>query len=351
MLLDGEAIHRLPTKQVARTLGLLPQNPVAPEGVTVADLVGRGRHPHHGAFRRWTSADDEAVAEALALTDTLGLADRVVDELSGGQRQRVWIAMALAQGTDLLLLDEPTTYLDVAHQVEMLDLLAELNARRGTTIVMVLHDLNLSARYADHLVALHTGRIVAEGTPREVVTEEVVRTVFGLDNRVIDDPVSHTPLVVPVGRQPRPQPVHPASHATRRTDDRDRHSTPCPCCSPRSRWSRSSGSRPTFVRVELGGPDLADFGVDGPRYDQRIKLVFPDPETGGITSIDGRRRVLVRRPGSSARRPSAATCAPTRSATSAAPGPTTTFVVDIVLHLEGDLVGPGSLWAARAAVG
>ncbi len=200
VLLDGEVIHRQPTKQVARVLGLLPQNPVAPEGVTVVDLVGRGRHPHHGAFRRWTSADDEAVAEALTLTDTLGLADRVVDELSGGQRQRVWIAMALAQGTDLLLLDEPTTYLDVAHQVEMLDLLAELNARRGTTIVMVLHDLNLSARYADHLVALRGGTVVAEGTPREVVTEEVVREVFGLDNRVIDDPVSHTPLVVPVGR-------------------------------------------------------------------------------------------------------------------------------------------------------
>jgi iron complex transport system ATP-binding protein len=200
VLLDGEAIHRLPTKQVARTLGLLPQNPIAPEGVTVSDLVSRGRHPHHGALGRWTSADEEAVAEALMLTDTLGLVDRVVDELSGGQRQRVWIAMALAQGTDLLLLDEPTTYLDVAHQVEMLDLLAELNARRGTTIVMVLHDLNLSARYADHLVALHTGRIVAEGSPAEVVTEDVVRTVFGLDNRVIQDPVSHTPLVVPVGR-------------------------------------------------------------------------------------------------------------------------------------------------------
>ena len=200
VLLDGEAIHRMPTRQVARTLGLLPQDPIAPEGVTVADLVGRGRHPHHGAFGRWTSEDEAAVAEALVLTDTLDLADRVVDELSGGQRQRVWIAMALAQGTDLLLLDEPTTYLDVAHQVEMLDLLAELNARRGTTIVMVLHDLNLAARYADHLVALHTGRIVAEGTPRQVVTEDLVRAVFGLDNRVIEDPVSHTPLVVPVGR-------------------------------------------------------------------------------------------------------------------------------------------------------
>jgi iron complex transport system ATP-binding protein len=195
VLLDGEVIHRLPTKQVARTLGLLPQNPITPEGVTVADLVGRGRHPHHGAFGRWTAEDEQAVAEALVLTDTL---------------ERVWIAMALAQGTDLLLLDEPTTYLDVAHQVEMLDLLAELNARRGTTIVMVLHDLNLSARYADHLVALLHGRIMAEGTPREVVTEEVVRTVFGLDNRVIDDPVSHTPLVVPVGRHtPVPVPVSP----------------------------------------------------------------------------------------------------------------------------------------------
>ncbi|MCW2833805.1 MAG: ABC-type Fe3+-siderophore transport system, ATPase component [Nocardioides sp.] len=210
VLLDGDVIHRLPTKQVARTLGLLPQNPIAPEGVTVVDLVGRGRHPHHGAFRRWTSADDQAVMEALALTDTLALADRVVDELSGGQRQRVWIAMALAQGTDLLLLDEPTTYLDVAHQVEMLDLLADLNARRATTIVMVLHDLNLSARYADHLVALRAGRIVAEGPPREVVTEDVVRSVFGLDNRVIDDPVSHTPLVVPVSRY-RAGPVEEAS--------------------------------------------------------------------------------------------------------------------------------------------
>ncbi|WP_107773791.1 ABC transporter ATP-binding protein [Nocardioides sediminis] len=210
VLLDGEAIHRQPTKQVARTLGLLPQNPVAPEGVTVVDLVGRGRHPHHGAFRRWTTEDDAAVAEALTLTDTLDLADRVVDELSGGQRQRVWIAMALAQGTDLLLLDEPTTYLDVAHQVEMLDLLAELNARRGTTIVMVLHDLNLSARYADHLVALRGGRVAAEGAPRDVVTEEVVREVFGLDNRVIEDPVSHTPLVVPVGRR----------HSRRHQEDR-----------------------------------------------------------------------------------------------------------------------------------
>jgi iron complex transport system ATP-binding protein len=203
VLLDGEAIHRLPTRQVARVLGLLPQNPVAPEGVTVVDLVARGRQPHHGSFRRWSAADEAAVSEALALTGTLELADRVVDELSGGQRQRVWVALALAQSTDLLLLDEPTTYLDVAHQVEMLDLLTDLNRERGTTVVMVLHDLNLSARYADHLVALANGRVCAEGPPSEVVTEETVRAVFGLEARVIDDPVSHTPLVLPVGRHHR----------------------------------------------------------------------------------------------------------------------------------------------------
>ncbi|WP_101523259.1 ABC transporter ATP-binding protein [Nocardioides houyundeii] len=200
VLLDGEAIHRRSTKDVARSLGLLPQNPVAPEGVTVVDLVSRGRNPHRGALRRWSAADDAAVAEALALTSTESVADRLVDELSGGQRQRVWIAMALAQGTDLLLLDEPTTYLDVAHQVEMLDLLADLNQSRGTTIVMVLHDLNLAARYAQHLLAMHEGHVVAEGSPATVVTETVVHDVFGLRCRVIDDPVSHTPLVVPLGR-------------------------------------------------------------------------------------------------------------------------------------------------------
>ena len=203
VLLDGRAIHRTPTRLVARTLGLLPQAPVTPEGVTVVDLVGRGRHPHQGAFRRWSAADEEAVAEALALTGTSDLASRVVDELSGGQRQRVWIAMALAQGTDLLLLDEPTTYLDLAHQVEMLDLLADLNLRRGTAVVMVLHDLNLAARYAHHLVAMADGAVVAEGSPDDVVTEDVVRDVFDLDCRVITDPVSRTPLVVPVGRHHR----------------------------------------------------------------------------------------------------------------------------------------------------
>jgi len=203
VLLDGEQIHRTSTRKVARTLGLLPQAPVTPEGVSVADLVSRGRHPHTGALRRWSTEDDTAVAEALALTGTTELAERAVDELSGGQRQRVWVAMALAQDTDLLLLDEPTTYLDVAHQMELLELLRDLNATRGTTIVMVLHELNLAARFADHLVAMCEGRIVASGTPGEVLTEETVREVFGLPCRVIPDPVSGTPLVVPLGRQPR----------------------------------------------------------------------------------------------------------------------------------------------------
>ncbi|WP_275425731.1 ABC transporter ATP-binding protein [Nocardioides solisilvae] len=200
VLLDGEAIHRLPSRQVARTLGLLPQSAVAPEGLTVTDLVSRGRHPHSGLLRRWSREDDEAVADALALTGTLDLADRPVDQLSGGQRQRVWVAMALAQRTDLLLLDEPTTYLDLAHQVELLDVLRDLNAARGTTIVMVLHELAMASRYADHLVAMQGGRVVAAGTPAEVVTPDVVRRVFDLECRVIEDPVSHTPLVVPVGR-------------------------------------------------------------------------------------------------------------------------------------------------------
>jgi iron complex transport system ATP-binding protein len=200
VILDGRAVHSMPAKQLARTLGLLPQTPIAPEGITVADLVGRGRHPHQGAFSRWSAADDLAVAEALDTTGTAELADRAVDELSGGQRQRVWIAMALAQQTDILLLDEPTTFLDVNHQVEVLDLLTELNARSGVTIVMVLHDLNLAARYCDRLVMLAGGTILAEGAPAEVLTEDNVYRVFGLENRIIADPVSGQPLMLPIGR-------------------------------------------------------------------------------------------------------------------------------------------------------
>ena len=200
VLLDGEDIRSWPSREVAKVMGLLPQSPVAPEGITVADLVGRGRYPHQGWFRRWAAADDQAVADALSATDTLGLADRTIDEMSGGQRQRVWIAMALAQQTDLLLLDEPTTYLDLNHQVEVLDLLTDLNRRHGTTIVIVMHDLNLACRYADQLIAMSDGRITAQGTPAEVITAETVREVFGLDALIVTDPVSHTPTVVPIGR-------------------------------------------------------------------------------------------------------------------------------------------------------
>jgi iron complex transport system ATP-binding protein len=200
VVLDGRALHGRPTKEVARTLGLLPQNPVAPEGIAVADLVGRGRHPHQKLLARWSAHDYDVVARALAATGIEDLADRSVDELSGGQRQRAWIAMALAQETDILLLDEPTTFLDVAHQVEVLDLLTDLNREHGTTIVMVLHDMNLAARYADHLFALRSGRIVAAGAPGEVMTGDLIREVFDLDALVVPDPVSGSPMVLPRGR-------------------------------------------------------------------------------------------------------------------------------------------------------
>ncbi|WP_110588764.1 ABC transporter ATP-binding protein [Microbacterium suaedae] len=216
VLLDGERIDRTPTKQLAQTLGLLPQAPLAPEGIAVADLVGRGRHPHQRLFRSWSGDDERAVASALAATGTAELADRDVDELSGGQRQRVWIAMALAQETELLLLDEPTTYLDLAHQVEVLDLITDLNRDRGTTIAMVLHDINLASRYADHLFAMRDGELVASGAPSDVVTAELMHRVFGLDSDVIPDPVSGTPLILPRGRHHvrEPQPQTPATGAS-----------------------------------------------------------------------------------------------------------------------------------------
>jgi iron complex transport system ATP-binding protein len=206
VLLDGTEIHRLPTKEVATRLGILPQQPIAPEGITVGDLVARGRHPHQRFFRQWSDADEAAVDAALAATRTAELADRSVDELSGGQRQRVWIALALAQGTPLMLLDEPTTFLDLAHQVEVLDLLAELNETEDRTIVLVLHDLNLACRYAHRLIAMRDGRIVAEGAPAEIVTAELVADVFDLDAHIIADPLTGTPLVIPVPARVRREP-------------------------------------------------------------------------------------------------------------------------------------------------
>ncbi|MGV9806838.1 ABC transporter ATP-binding protein [Micromonospora chersina] len=218
VLLDGADIHRRPARQVARTLGLLPQSATAPDGLTVAELVSRGRYPHQGLLRQWSREDERVVDRAMADTGVADLAGRPVDELSGGQRQRVWIAMALAQQTPLLLLDEPTTYLDIAHQVEVLDLCARLHEEQGRTLVAVLHDLHQAARYATHLVALRDGRVVAAGDPRRIVTTELVEEVFGLPCRIIEDPETGTPLVLPASRRsaapgaPRPAPdrtAHP----------------------------------------------------------------------------------------------------------------------------------------------
>jgi iron complex transport system ATP-binding protein len=203
VLLDGQVIQSMPAKKVARTLGLLPQSSIAPDGITVADLVGRGRYPHQGILRQWSAEDERVVQESMRSTGVAELGDRYVDELSGGQRQRVWIAMALAQQTPLLLLDEPTTFLDIQHQIDVLDLCAQLHEEQGRTLVAVLHDLNHAARYATHLIALREGRVVAEGAPKDIVTAELVEEVFGLRCQVIDDPETGTPLVVPAARRAR----------------------------------------------------------------------------------------------------------------------------------------------------
>ncbi|MGX2993787.1 ABC transporter ATP-binding protein [Streptomyces sp. JNUCC 64] len=200
VLLDGTDLHTLSTRDVARGLGILPQSPIAPESITVGDLVWRGRHPHRRFGQRRTAADETVIAEALAATGTAGLIDRPVDELSGGQRQRVWIALALAQDTPTLLLDEPTTYLDIAHQIEVMDLLADLNERTGKTIVLVSHDLNQAALYASTIVAMRDGRIVRQGPPEDVLTEETVAEVFGLDCLVVPHPRSARPQIFPLGR-------------------------------------------------------------------------------------------------------------------------------------------------------
>jgi iron complex transport system ATP-binding protein len=223
--LDGKDIQQTPTREVAARLGILPQTPIAPDGIKVVDLVSRGRYPHQKWFRQWSDEDEEAVAQAMLATGTVELADRPVDELSGGQRQRVWIAMTLAQGTDILLLDEPTTYLDLAHEVEVLDLLVDLNASHGRTIVAVLHQLDQACRYAQHLIAMCGGKIVAQGPPAEIVTAELVGEVFDLRCQIVTDPLTGTPMVVPIGRHVSvPFPVNP-------TDDSaaaERHVVPTP---------------------------------------------------------------------------------------------------------------------------
>jgi iron complex transport system ATP-binding protein len=199
--LDGKEIVRLKSKTVAKKLGMLTQSPIAPEGLTVRDLVTMGRYPYQNWLQQWSKEDEQKVAEALEITAMRKLADRALDKLSGGQRQRAWIAMILAQDTDILLLDEPTTFLDLSHQVELLDLLQELHESKGKTIVMVLHDLNLACRYADYLVAVHQGKVYATGTPERVMTEEMVQEVFGLECRIVSDPLANTPMCIPIGRK------------------------------------------------------------------------------------------------------------------------------------------------------
>lgn len=199
VLLDGKKITKYKSKEVARKLGLLPQSSTAPDGITVANLIAHGRYPYQNLIQQWTDADENAVLSAMEVTNTSELSHRFVDELSGGQRQRVWVAMVLAQQTPLLLLDEPTTYLDIAHQIELLELFKDLN-EQGNTLVAVLHDLNHAARYATHIIAMKDGEIIAQGDPREIVTAQLVQEVFGLKCLIIDDPVSHTPLVVPLGK-------------------------------------------------------------------------------------------------------------------------------------------------------
>lgn len=199
VVLDGADISSYKTKEVARRIGLLPQTSIAPDGITVADLVARGRYPHQGFIRQWTEEDERVVLRAMKQTTTTDLSRRLVDELSGGQRQRVWIAMALAQHTPIMLLDEPTTFLDITHQIELMELFTDLN-QVGHTLVAVLHDLNQAARYGTHLIAMKDGRVVAEGSPAEVVTAELVEEAFGLRCLVVPDPVAGTPQVVPLGR-------------------------------------------------------------------------------------------------------------------------------------------------------
>ena len=207
VLLDGKAISSYPAKEVARRLGLLPQTSIAPDGISVADLVARGRYPHQKLIKQWSRDDEAAVVFAMNATGVTELSGRLVDELSGGQRQRVWVAMVLAQQTPLMLLDEPTTFLDIAHQIDLLELCSQLNREQGNTMVAVLHDLNHACRYADHIIAMKNGEVVTSGRPAEVITAELVESVFGLPCRIIEDPESHTPLVIPLARVGRPRHV------------------------------------------------------------------------------------------------------------------------------------------------
>lgn len=198
--LDGDEVGKISTKEVAKRLAILPQGPIAPEGLTVLQLVKQGRYPHQSWLKQWSREDEAIVHQALKATQLEEFSDRAVDSLSGGQRQRAWIAMTLAQKTDIILLDEPTTYLDMAHQIEVLDLLFELNEQEGRTVVMVLHDLNLACRYAHHIVAVSNQKVYSQGRPEDVITSEMVKNVFRMNCDITKDPLFGTPLCIPHGK-------------------------------------------------------------------------------------------------------------------------------------------------------
>ncbi|MGO1480181.1 MAG: SIP domain-containing protein [Brachybacterium sp.] len=284
VLLDGRDLHSLRGKELARRLGLLPQTPVAPDGVTVRELVTRGRFPHQGLFPQWSEQDERAVAEALTATRTDELQGRLLEELSGGQRQRVWIAMALAQQTEVLLLDEPTTYLDVTHQLEVLDVVRDLNRERGTTVGIVLHDLNLAARYADHLVAVRAGEIHSQGSPAEVITEQMAHEVFALDAHIAPDPVTGTPMVLPLGRDRTDTPHRHEEDPVSTTIQTAPATELVPALEHSSMlaFELTVAARrplgPSLVRFTFTSPDLEHFGTCSHPLDLRVKLIVPGPE-------------------------------------------------------------------------
>ena len=288
VMLDGRELRSLRGKELARRLGLLPQSPLAPDGVTVRELVSRGRFPHQGLIPQWSAQDEQAVAEALAATRTDALQERLLEELSGGQRQRVWIAMALAQQTEVLLLDEPTTFLDVTHQLEVLDVVRDLNRERGTTVGIVLHDLNLAARYADHLVAVRGGEIHSQGSPSEVITAQMAHDVFALDAHIAPDPVTGSPMVLPRGRDrtASPHPHHheedPVSTTTETATSRETALVPALEHSSMLAFELTVAARralgPSLVRFTFTSADLEHFGTNSHPLDLRVKLIIPGPE-------------------------------------------------------------------------
>lgn len=200
ILLDGKNVFKLTNKQVAKELSILPQSPVAPEGLTVLQLVKQGRYPHQSWHSQWSQEDEEIVMNALISTGVEHLKDKPIEELSGGQRQRAWIAMTLAQNTDIILLDEPTTYLDLTHQIEILDLLYKLNKQQKRTIIMVLHDINLACRYADYIITVRNQTVYKKGKPEDIITKSLVKNVFDLESEIINDPIFGTPMCIPYGK-------------------------------------------------------------------------------------------------------------------------------------------------------